>query len=689
MKKEDAKTRIEKLKDEIRKWNYEYFVLDDNTLSEAARDSLKKELIELENQFPDLITADSPSQRVGSVLSGKFESVPHKTKKKSLGDIFSEEELINWETRIKKFVNNEKLEYYCEPKLDGLNITIWYENGQFVKALTRGNGVEGEDVSHSVRTIKSVPLVLNQEVTIEVSGEVVMSKNSFAALNKSQKEKDLAEFANPRNAAAGTVRQLDPSIAAERELSMYFYSIEKNNLKDKIRTYGDKVEILKRLGFPTTTEDHLCTSLSEVQQFYLELQNKQDKIPFEIDGLVIKVNSLDQQERMGMTAKAPRFMIAYKFPAEQATTIVEEIEVQVGRTGALTPVAVLRPVSIAGSTVSRATLHNEDEIKRKDVRIGDTVVIQKAGDIIPEVVESLKDMRTGDEKIFRMPMNCPVCDTETVRKDGEAVRRCINSTCYSMVSEGLKHFVSRQAFDIDGLGDKIIDQLLEYELIANPADIFSLTVGDLIDLPLFQEKRVENLLASIEKSKTINLARFLFALGIRHLGEQTAWDLAQFLQNRIAMATEKEDSLFSVNSSQEDIFEDPYLNYLANLELDELKGVDGIGEIVAESIYKWFRDAKNIILIKNLLKFSIKIEKGGSKNKNLLDKTFVITGSLKTMQRDTAKNLIKEAGGKITSSVSKNVDYLLLGENPGSKYEKAKNLGLTVIDEKDFLKIVS
>ncbi|MDD4351572.1 MAG: NAD-dependent DNA ligase LigA, partial [Candidatus Gracilibacteria bacterium] len=479
MTKEEAKIRIEKLRTEIRKWNYEYFVLDNNTLSEAARDSLKKELVELEEQFPDLITPDSPTQRVGSVLSGRFASVQHKTAKKSLADIFSEAELIDWQVRIQKLVPGQEISYYCEAKLDGLNITIWYEDGKFVRALTRGNGVAGEDVSHTVRTIQNIPLILNEAVTCEVSGEVLLPSLSFRALNERQRALGLAEFANPRNAAAGTVRQLDPAVAAERDLAMYFYALEENNLPDRLETYEQKVALLKRLGLPITPIAQKCADLDAVQEFYLELQKKRGDLPFEIDGLVIKVDSLEQQNAMGMTAKTPRFMIAYKFPAEQASTVVQDIEVQVGRTGALTPVAILRPVSVSGSTVSRATLHNEDEIARKDIRIGDTVVIQKAGDVIPEVVESLQEMRTGQEKIFQMPHTCPICGAETLRKEGEAVRRCQNKNCYSQVSESLKHFVSRQAFDIDGLGDKLIDQLLEYDLISNPADIFTLTAGDL------------------------------------------------------------------------------------------------------------------------------------------------------------------------------------------------------------------
>lgn len=689
MTRDEAQIRIRKLRQAIEQWNYEYFVLDNNKLSEAARDSLKKELITLETEFPELITPDSPTQRVGSVLSGQFAKVQHKTAKKSLSDIFSEPELKDWEERILKLVPNEKVEYYCEPKLDGLNLTIWYENGQFVRALTRGNGLEGEDVSHTIRTIQSVPLRLTEAVNLEVSGEVVMPVKSFQKLNEAQRAAEDPEFANPRNAAAGSVRQLDPAIAAARDLAMYFYAIEDNNLTENLVTYQDKIKVLARLGFPTSPGAKLCNSLKEVQSFYHGLQQKRETLPFKIDGVVVKVNALEQQVKMGFTAKTPRFMIAYKFPAEQVTTKVLDITVQVGRTGALTPVAVLEPVLVDGSTVSRATLHNEDEVERKDIRIGDTVVIQKAGDVIPEVVQSLPDLRTGKEAHFQMPKNCPICGFTSVRDPGEAVRRCTNPECYSKLYEGLKHFVSRQAFNIEGLGDKVIEQLLEYDLISTPADIFKLSKEDLLELPLFKDKRSDKIIQAISESKQITLARFLFALGIRHLGEQTARDLAQFVNAGLERLENEKETLFALQmKEQKQILDEKYLNLLANLNLADLQKIEGFGEIVAQSVYEWFHNAKNILLLQELLRQGVKLQVEKERASTLQGKTFVLTGTLATISREAAKEMIIQAGGKVSSSVGRKIDYLLLGENPGSKYAEAQELGIPMLNEQEFLKLL-
>ncbi|MFC1810445.1 NAD-dependent DNA ligase LigA, partial [Patescibacteria group bacterium] len=529
MDKAKAKQRIEKLREEIKKRNYEYFVLDKSNVSEAVRDSLKKELIELENHYPDLVDPDSPTQRVGSALSGKFAKVKHLTAKMSLQDAFSAEDVREWAERITKLVPGEKISFVCELKIDGLNITIHYKKGKYARALTRGNGVEGEDVTHTIKTIESIPLELNEPVDIEASGEVYLPKKSFEKINKEQEAKGEEPFANPRNAAAGTIRQLDPQVAANRNLDGLFYEIGQYSNKGDIKTQENILEEFVKLGLKANPEWKKCKTIDEVIKFCESWHDKRDKMPYEVDGIVIKVNSRDQHKKMGSTAKFPRFMIAYKFPAEQATSVVEDIQIQVGRTGALTPVAHLKPTLVAGSTISRATLHNEDEIAKKDVRIGDTVIIQKAGDVIPEVVEVMVNMRDGKEKKFKFPKECPVCDGGVERKEGEAAYRCINPKCSAKERQNFYHFVSKGAFNFDGLGVRVVDQLLDYNLVKDPADIFSLKVADLMNLPLFKEKRAVNVYEAVQEKKHTALEKFLFALGIRYMGEKSSHDLAKFI----------------------------------------------------------------------------------------------------------------------------------------------------------------
>jgi DNA ligase (NAD+) len=676
MDKQEAKKRIEKLREEIRKLNYEYFVLDRSKVSEAVRDSLKRELINLENRFPELVSPDSPTQRVGSVLSGRFEKVKHLTPKKSLQDAFSNEEVREWYKRIKKLVPESKIEFVCELKIDGLNITIHYKNGVYTRALTRGNGIEGEDVTHTVKTIKSVPLKLNDEVDMEISGEVYMPKESFENLNRRRKERGEELFANPRNAAAGSIRQLDPKVADRRNLDAFFYELGANNIEDDISTQKRVLEEFKKLGLKTNPVWEKFDNIDDVVDFCESWHDKRSRMPYEVDGIVIKVNEKKQQKKMGFTAKFPRFMIAYKFPAEQATTEVEDIRVQVGRTGALTPVAHLKPVKVAGSVISRATLHNEDEIEKKDVRIGDTVIIQKAGDVIPEVVEVLKDLRTGSEKKFKFPERCPVCGGAVKRAEDEAAYRCTNKSCPAKTMRNFYHFVSKGALNIDGLGEKVVDQLVEHDLINDTADIFTLEVDDFLKLPLFKQKRAQNIYEAIQNKKNVPLERFLYGLGIRYLGEKASKDFADFIQAGLGTDEIKPDDI---------------LEFMKNTRVENLESVDGIGVKVAGAILEWFSTPENRELLKKFGDVGLKLY--GAKNKDttggLEGKKFVITGSLAKYSRDEAKEMIKNAGGDVMSQVSKNTDYLVVGEKPGSKFNKAKELGVEILDEDEFIKKIS
>ncbi len=662
MTRAQAEDRIHKLRAEIRQRNYEYFVLDESQVSEAVRDSLKRELLELENQFPDLIAEDSPTQRVGSALSGRFQKVEHKTRKWSLMDAFSPEEVHQWGERLTRFLPGEVFDFVCELKIDGLNVTLWYEEGKLVKALTRGNGKEGEDVTHAIRTIKSVPLVLEQPVDLEVSGEVFMSKKSFQKLEE--------EFANPRNAAAGAVRQLDPKVAASRNLDIFFYAIGENNLENPPKNQVELFATLKGLGLKANKNFVHKKTLDEVVKFCEEWALHRDDLEYVIDGVVIKVNGFEKRQKLGYTGKAPRYAVAYKFPAEQATSHVLDIIVQVGRTGALTPVAVLDPTFVDGSTVSRATLHNEDEINRKDVRIGDTVIIQKAGDIIPEVVEVLTNMRTGKEQKFEFPRECPACGGAVRRLEGEAATRCLNSNCYAVKRRALKHFVSRGALNIDGLGDKIIDQLLEAGLVQDIADLFTLTKEDFLTLELFQEKRAENVVAALETAQKAPLPRLLFALGIRHVGEQASELIANFIQEKMES---QQITPATIGDFARFVFK------------EEWEGIEGVGDIVAKSLYDWFLDEENQNLLKKLEENNVAIQQTAKNTleQTLTDKTFVLTGTL-SISRDQAKKLIKERGGQVSSSVSQKTNYVLAGNNPGSKKAKAAQLGVPILEETDF-----
>lgn len=674
MTREEAKKHIEKLREKIKHWNYSYFVLDKLEFPESVRDSLKKELKELEAKFPDLITPDSPTQRVGSVLSGRFKKIQHLTHKKSLDDIFSEQEIHDWEERIQKYVPGEKIEYVCELKIDGLNITLHYEKGKLARALTRGNGIEGEDVTHTVRTIESVPLELREDVDLEVSGEVYMPTKSFSELNKEMKKNDDEAFMNPRNAAAGAVRQLDPAITASRNLDTFFYELGKNSLKSEPKTQEEVLKTFQKLGIRVNREFKICRSIEEVIQFWKHAQNRREKLPYDIDGIVVKVNRKDFQEKMGYTAKTPRWAAAFKFAAEQVTTKVEDIIVQVGRTGALTPVAILKPALVAGSMVSRATLHNEDEIERKDVRIGDTVILQKAGDVIPEVVSVIKDLRSGHEKKFHFPKKCPVCGGAVEKPEGEAITRCVNKKCFAKEYENLVHFVGKHGFDIEGMGEKVVSQLIENGMVGDSADIFTLTEDDFLQLPLFKEKRAGNLLLAIEKSKHVQFSRFLFALGIRHIGEGTSQDLEKFILSHL----QKKEFLPT------DIF-----HFMEKVSLEEINNIEGFGDIVAKSVHDYFHDEKTEHLFKKLENVGVRIFPDiSAKNTALTGKHVCITGSLSSMGREEAKDAVKKAGGISQSDVSAKTDCLVAGEEAGSKLERAKKLGVRIINEKEFLELL-
>lgn len=706
MTKSEAKERIKKLKAWLKKWNYDYFVLDKNEVSEAARDQIKKELTELENEFPEFITPDSPTQRVGSALSEKLGKIKHITPKQSLSDVFSDEELYDWGERIQKLVPGETLDYLSELKIDGLNVSLVYKMGKLHKAITRGNGIFGEDVTHTIRTISTVPLELNSIKNIEiknypvfeVTGEVFMSKKTLEKINAEGGQ----QFANPRNAAAGSIRQLNPAIAARRNLEMFFYDIrfKGNEYLKECETQLEKLHLLMDLGLRVNKNFIHHKSLNTVQEKMKKWEKKKDELNYEIDGMVIKVNSIRHQNLMGSTAKSPRWAVAYKFPAQQSTSQILDIEIQVGRTGALTPVAHLKPTLIAGSTVSRATLHNEDEIERKDVRIGDTVIIQKAGDIIPEVVEVLKDLRTGKEKKFEMPKKCPVCEGEIIRPEGEVVSRCANPNCYAIHQQQLEHFASRKAFDIEGLGEKVIEQLIQHHLIEDAADVFELQHEQLMQLELFKDKKSQNLLEAIEKAKLISPQRFIYALGIRYVGEETADILANHIKLNSKVVEVKKESqrdqlhLFEENSEVSEIkiaeISD-LMKAITDLKLEDLKEIEGIGDKVAESIYDWFNEENHLHLLQKFENVGVKLNAQNQihRSNKLEGMTFVITGTLPTMSRDKAKDLIKQHGGKNTSSVSKKTDYVLAGSEPGSKVEKAEKCGVKIINEKQFLEMIS
>ncbi len=663
LSKNEAKARIEKLKSLIEKYRYSYHVLDKSLATDAVNDSLKHELQELEEQYPELITPDSPTQRVGGKPLEKFKKVAHKTQMLSLTDAFSFEELEDWQKRNQKIID-DLYQYFAELKIDGLAVSLIYENGIFVRGATRGDGKTGEDVTQNLKTVEAIPLKLDTKGfrgqgaglrTIEVRGEVYMPIKTFEELNSGYKKKGMPILANPRNAAAGSIRQLNPKIARSRNLSFIAW-----DYIDSTKTHQQAHEILKELGFKTISENSVCKNLEDIEKFKEKIEEKREKLPFQIDGIVILVNDNTIREKLGVVGKAPRGMIAYKFAPIEATTEILDIRVQVGRMGTLTPVALLKPVQVAGSVVSRATLHNEDEIKKKDVRIGDTVVIHKAGDIIPKVEKVIKELRSGKEKEFIFPKKCPECGGKVIRQKGKAAYKCINKKCFVIRRRALEHFVSKNAFDMAGLGPKILNKFLDEGLIKDAADLFNLKIGDIHPLERFAEKSAQNIIETIQRNKEIDLPRFIYALGIPNTGEETAFDLAKRFKT---------------------------LENLQRATLEEIDDIKDIGGIVAKSIYDYLHDRQKQDFIKRLLKAGIIIRthiiKGG-----LEGKTFVFTGGLETLSRDEAKEKVRDLGGDISESVGKDTDYVVVGTDPGSKYNDAKKIGTKIISEKEFIDLI-
>jgi DNA ligase (NAD+) len=663
--------RIEKLKKLINEYRHEYHVNDRSIMSEAAADSLKHELTQLESAYPELITPDSPSQRVAGKPLDKFRPIQHSQRMLSLNDVFSEAELEAWVKRLNKLLPDNKLDYFVDLKMDGFACALVYQDGLLQKAITRGDGFIGEDVTINVRTLESVPLHLrdskNQSLFLqgrtEVRGEIVMYTKDFERLNKRRQKDGLPLFANPRNTAAGTIRQLDPKLVAERPLHFRAYDILRDNPAD-VPTNRQAYDIMHDLGFLCNKEAPVFSSLKQIISFANQWEEKRHQLVFNTDGLVIKVNSRALYQKLGVAGKAPRGAVAYKYPAEQSTTKVKDIFISIGRTGAATPVAMLEPVFIAGSTVQMATLHNESEIRRKDIRVGDTVVVQKAGDIIPEVVEPLLKLRDGSEKPFVMPTHCPECNTKLVKlKEADAVWRCPNINCPSRLHNHIQHFASKGALDIEGMGQKNVLALMDANLIRNTADMYELTKEQLLGLDRFAEISASKLIAAINEKKNPPLARFLFGLGIRHVGTQTAIDLANYFHT---------------------------MENLQQASIEELADVEGVGEVVGESVVAWFADPLNQKLLGKFAKLGVKpipVKKTGGP---LAGKNFVVTGSLDTMSRDEAAQKIRALGGTFQSSVGKETDYLVVGGNVGAgKLAKADKLGTKQLSEQQLIKILA
>ncbi|MEC1732417.1 NAD-dependent DNA ligase LigA [Bacillus mojavensis] len=663
MDKETAKQRAEELRRTINKYSYEYYTLDEPSVPDAEYDRLMQELIAIEEEHPDLRTPDSPTQRVGGAVLEAFRKVTHGTPMLSLGNAFNADDLRDFDRRVRQAVGDD-VAYNVELKIDGLAVSLRYEDGYFVRGATRGDGTTGEDITENLKTIRTIPLKMNRSLSIEVRGEAFMPKRSFEALNEERIKNEEEPFANPRNAAAGSLRQLDPKIAAKRNLDIFVYSIAELD-EIGVETQSQGLDFLDDIGFKTNQERKKCGSIEEVIAMIDELQAKRADLPYEIDGIVIKVDSLDQQEELGYTAKSPRWAIAYKFPAEEVVTKLLDIELNVGRTGVITPTAILEPVKVAGTTVSRASLHNEDLIKEKDIRILDKVVVKKAGDIIPEVVNVLVEQRTGEEKEFSMPTECPECGSELVRIEGEVALRCINPECPAQIREGLIHFVSRNAMNIDGLGERVITQLFQENLVRNVADLYKLTKEQVIQLERMGEKSTENLISSIQKSKENSLERLLFGLGIRFIGSKAAKTLAMHFES---------------------------LDNLKKATIEELLAIDEIGEKMADAVITYFHKEEMLELLAELEELGVNTLYKGPKRVKAEDsdsyfagKTIVLTGKLEELSRNEAKAQIEALGGKMTGSVSKNTDLVIAGEAAGSKLTKAQELNIEVWNEQQLM----
>ncbi|EJR01362.1 DNA ligase [Bacillus cereus MSX-A1] len=664
MSKEIAKKRIEELRDLLNTFNYQYHVLDNPSVSDAEYDRNMQELIKLEAENPEFMSEDSPSVRVGGTILDIFEKVTHKSPMLSLGNAFNEGDLRDFDRRVRQGMDDANVRYICELKIDGLAVSLHYEKGRFIQGATRGDGVTGEDITQNLKTIKAIPLRLNEEVTLEARGEAYMPKRSFVKLNEEKEQNGEDVFANPRNAAAGSIRQLDPKIAAKRNLSMFVYGLA--NVEEKtIPSHSESLDFLGELGFKTNPNRRTCETIEEVIAYVEEWQEKRPHLDYEIDGIVIKVDDVALQESLGTTAKSPRWAIAYKFPAEEVVTRLTGIELSVGRTGVVTPTAELEPVRVAGTIVRRASLHNEDLIREKDIRIGDYVVVKKAGDIIPEVVNVIFDKRTGEEEEYRMPTHCPACESELVRLEEEVALRCINPTCPAQIREGLIHFVSRNAMNIDGLGERVITQLFDADYIRTFADLYALTKEQLLQLERFGEKSATNLIQAIENSKENSLERLLFGLGIRHVGAKAARTFAEHFEtmDELVKATE-----------------------------EELKAINEIGEKMAQSVVTYFDNEDVLELLQQFKEYGVNMTYKGIKIADLQNvesyfagKTVVLTGKLEVMGRSEAKKKIEALGGKVTGSVSKSTDLVVAGESAGSKLAQAEKHNVEVWNEERFL----
>ncbi len=666
MTRAQAEARLKALRAEIEYHNYRYYVLDDPVIPDAEFDRLMRELLALEAAWPELVTPDSPSQRVGAQPLKEFREVQHAVPMLSLNNAFEEADVVAFDRRVREGLGRPQalVEYAAEPKFDGLAVTLHYEHGRFVQGATRGDGYTGEDVTANLRTVRSIPLRLPGEAPpwLEVRGEVLMLKRDFERLNEEARASGGKVFANPRNAAAGSLRQLDPSITARRRLTFFAYGIGRVEGVRLPPTHADLMDWLERLHFPVTRQRRVVKGVEGLLGYFRELGASRPSLPYEIDGAVYKVNDLADQERLGFVARAPRFAIAHKYPAQEELTVVEAIEVNVGRTGALTPVARLRPVFVGGVTVSNATLHNQDEIRRKDVRVGDSVIVRRAGDVIPEIVGVVLERRPHPPPppfdILEHYPTCPVCGSRVVREEGEAVIRCTGGLyCPAQRKQALLHFASRRAMDIEGLGEKLVDQLVDKGLVHTPADLYRLDLPTLAGLERMAEKSAANLLAAIEKSKHSTLARFIYALGIPHVGEATARDLAHHFGSLDALLAADEDAL---------------------------QRVPDVGPVVARAIADFFAEPHNRQVIEALRGAGIRWPEGSGPppgQGRLAGKTFVLTGTLPTLSRDQAKEMIEAAGGRVSGSVSRKTDYVVVGADPGSKLAKAQELGITILDE--------
>lgn len=667
MNREQAQKRIEHLCREIERHNELYYTEAQPEISDREYDALVKELEKLESQFPDLITPDSPTQRVGGRPLAAFESVRHAVPMMSLSNTYSKDEVRRYDARIRKLLGDESFRYIVEPKIDGVAVNLRYENGRLVIGATRGDGETGDNITENLKTIRSIPKSLKGATkppkVLEVRGEVFMTREGFARLNQQREEAGQTVFANPRNATAGSLKQLDPRIVAERPLDALFYSVgELNGIA--FDTHGELLDALKDFGLPSHDRVWHCESIDAVLDALDELETMRHDFPFEIDGGVVKVNERKLHERLGFTAKSPRWAIAYKYEAEQAETTLRDITVQVGRTGVLTPVAELEPVKVAGSTISRATLHNEDEIRRKDIRIGDRVLVEKAGEVIPAVAAVNKQARTGKERVFHMPKTCPVCGGPATRREGEVALRCENLQCPAQLKQWLRHFASRGAMDIEGLGDALIEQLVDQKLIESIADLYRLKKDDLLKLERMGEKSAQNLLDGIDASRQRDFWRVVHALGIRHVGARSAQSLEEHFRD---------------------------IDALMRADLEELDAIPDIGEVVARSIHDFFRNPRNKKVILNLKAAGvtlIRTRESAGRSSVLKGKTFVLTGTLDRFSRDEASEKIRSLGGTVSSSVSSKTDYVVAGEEPGSKRDKARKLGVQILDENAFLKLI-